>query len=61
MENFGPADTYPQTLEEAKQKYDAKFLSDNGILPWYIEDMMAKLTKAFKEKTEQKYYFFQQI
>ena len=29
MENFGPADTYPKTLEEAKQKYDAKFLSAN--------------------------------
>ncbi|MEN2488962.1 zinc dependent phospholipase C family protein [Flavobacterium sp. B11] len=57
MENFGSADTYPQTLEEAKQKYDAKFLSDNGILPWYIEDMMAKLTKAFKEKNRAEILF----
>ena len=50
MENFGPAESWPQTLEEAKTKYDAKFLNDNGILPWYIEDMMVKLTKAFKDK-----------
>jgi len=57
MENFGPADSYPQTLEEAKKKYDAKFLSDNGILPWYIEDMMAKLTKAFKDKNRAEILF----
>ncbi len=57
MENFGAADTYPKTLEEAKKKYDAKFLSDNGILPWYIEDMMAKLTKAFKDKNRAEILF----
>ncbi|WP_264537626.1 zinc dependent phospholipase C family protein [Flavobacterium sp. N1736] len=57
MENFGPADTWPQTLEEAKKKYDAKFLNDNGILPWYIEDMMVKLTKAFKDKNRAEILF----
>ena len=50
MENFGAVDSLPKTMEEAKKKYDAKFLNDNGILPWYIEDMMVKLTKAFKDK-----------
>ncbi|MBF4515709.1 zinc dependent phospholipase C family protein [Flavobacterium sp. ANB] len=50
MENFGSADSLPKTMEEAKKKYDAKFLNDNGILPWYIEDLMVKLTKAFKDK-----------
>ena len=50
MENFGALESMPQTLDEAKKKYDAKFLNDNGILPWYIEDVMVKLTKAFKEK-----------
>lgn len=57
MESFGSADTYPKTLEEAKSKYDAKFLNENGILPWYIEDMMAKLTKAFKEKNRAEILF----
>ena len=57
MENFGPADTWPQTMEEAKKKYDAKFLNDNGILPWYIEDLMVKLTKAFKDKNRAEILF----
>jgi len=57
MENFGPAESWPQTLEEAKTKYDAKFLNDNGILPWYIEDVMVKLTKAFKDKNRAEILF----
>ncbi|RZJ54483.1 MAG: S1/P1 Nuclease [Flavobacterium sp.] len=57
MENFGDASTFPKTLEEAKTKYDAKFLNDNGILPWYIEDMMVKLTKAFKDKNRAEILF----
>ena len=57
MENFGPVDSIPQSLEAAKKKYDAKFLNDNGILPWYIEDMMVKLTKAFKDKNRAEILF----
>lgn len=57
LENFGSMDSLPKTLEEATKKYDAKFLNDNGILPWYIEDMMAKLTKAFKEKNRAEILF----
>ncbi len=57
LENFGPMESLPQTLDEATKKYDAKFLNDNGILPWYIEDMMAKLTKAFKDKNRAEILF----
>ncbi|RKR05439.1 S1/P1 nuclease [Flavobacterium sp. 90] len=57
MESFGAPETFPKTLEEAKAKYDAKFLNENGILPWYIEDMMVKLTKAFKEKNRAEILF----
>ncbi|MCA1920108.1 MAG: zinc dependent phospholipase C family protein [Flavobacterium piscis] len=57
MENFGSVDSIPQSLEAAKKKYDAKFLNDNGILPWYIEDMMVKLTKAFKDKNRAEILF----
>lgn len=57
LENFGNLDSLPQTLEAAKKKYDAKFLNDNGILPWYIEDMMIKLTKAFKDKNRAEIIF----
>lgn len=57
MENFGPVDSLPQTMEAAKKKYDAKFLNDNGILPWYIEDLMVKLTKAFKDRNRAEILF----
>lgn len=50
MENFGAIENFPKTMEEAKLEHDEKFLTKNGILPWYIQDMMAKLTKAFKDK-----------
>lgn len=57
MENFGSQDSLPKTLAEANKKYDAKFLMSNGILPWYIDDMMIKLTKAFKDKNKAEILF----
>jgi hypothetical protein len=50
LENFGGIDSLPLTMAAAKAKYDEKFLQSNGILPWYILDLMDQLTKAFKEK-----------
>ncbi len=57
MENFGVIDSFPKTMEAAKKKYDDKFLSKNGTLPWYIQDMMVKLTNAFKEKKKTEILF----
>jgi len=57
LENYGSLDTLPKTLEEAKKKYDEKFLSQNGILPWYLMEMMDKLTNAFKEKKKTEILF----
>ncbi|MBK0368855.1 zinc dependent phospholipase C family protein [Flavobacterium agrisoli] len=57
MENFGSLDSIPQNLTAANAKYDAKFLSNNGILPWYIEEMMGKLTQAFKDKNRAEILF----
>jgi len=57
LENFGASDSLPATLAEAKKKYDDKFLQQNGILPWYIGEMMDKLTKAFKEKRKTEILF----
>ena len=45
-----PFDSLPKTMKEAAAKYDDKVLQKNGILPWYIQEMMTKLTKAFKDK-----------
>ena len=57
LENFGAMDSLPATLVEAKGKYEDKFLQQNGILPWYMEDLMEKLTKAFKEKKKTEILF----
>ena len=50
LENYGTMDSLPPTLADAKKKYEEKFLQENGILPWFIIDMMDKLTRAMKEK-----------
>lgn len=50
LENFCAYDSLPATLAEAKTKYGDEFLQQNGILNWYLQEMMGKLTKAFKEK-----------
>jgi|ERR1019366_6929106 hypothetical protein len=57
LENYGSLDSLPKTLEEARTKYDDKFLSQNGILPWYVQDLMLKLTKSFKEKRKTEILF----
>jgi hypothetical protein len=57
LENFGAIDSIPLPFEEAKKKYDEKFLSSNGILPWYIQETMTKLTKAFKDKRKTEILF----
>lgn len=57
LENFGSYDSLPTTLAEAKKKYGDEFLQQNGILPWYIQGMMEKLTKAFKEKKKAEILF----
>lgn len=57
MENFGAVESIPLPFEEAKKKYDEKFLADNGILPWYIQKTMTKLTTAFKNKRKTEILF----
>lgn len=38
----------PKLWQDAEQKYGSKVLYKNGILPWYIQLITKKLTKAFK-------------
>lgn len=57
LENYGSMDSMPANLADAKKKYDDKFLSQNGILPWYMMELMDKLTKAFKEKRKTEILF----
>lgn len=51
MEAYGdhPFETLPDTWDSAKAKYGEKMLIKNGILPWYIPEILDKLTAAFKD------------
>lgn len=52
LEAYGytTVDAMPQTMEEATAKYASDTLQKHGILPWYIQIMMGKLTNAFKNR-----------
>jgi hypothetical protein len=45
------------SLDDVKKNLPDSFLQKNGILPWYIQEMMKKLTKAFKEKRKTEILF----
>lgn len=57
LEKFGIIDSIPGNFAEASIKYKPEFLNEFGILPWYIQDMMDKLTKAFKGKRKTEILF----
>lgn len=52
LENYGyeSRDMMPRTLEQVIAKYGKDSADKWGILPWHIQDMMVKLTKAMKNK-----------
>ncbi|MBC7535029.1 MAG: S1/P1 Nuclease [Ferruginibacter sp.] len=52
-----PIDSLPKTMKDAMAKYDEKTLQKMGILPWYMQEIMEKLTKAFKEKRKTEILF----
>ena len=47
----------PRTMDEALAKYGKDTLNKYGILPWYIQDMMVKLTDAMKNKRKTEILF----
>lgn len=57
LENYGPRDSLSKNMKELREKYDEIFLAKNGILPWHLEEMMQKLTKAFREKRKTEILF----
>ncbi|MEO6949942.1 MAG: zinc dependent phospholipase C family protein [Ginsengibacter sp.] len=59
IEDFGkiPPGGLPRTTKEAYTKYDSAFLFKTGYLPWYIQNMTAKLTEAFKKKNKSEILF----
>jgi len=52
-----PSEIIPQTMKEATAKYHDTLLQKAGLLPWYMDDMMVKLTKAFHDKNKSEILF----
>ncbi len=50
--NYQTWATMPKTIAEASARFGKDTIEKYGILPWYIQDMMAKLTTAFKNKSK---------
>jgi hypothetical protein len=51
IDHYGqpPFPELPRSWQEAVLRYTADTLNRYGILPWYIGQMMARLTKAFRD------------
>ena len=52
-----PLDSFPKTSDEAFEKYGSAFLNKTGYLPWYIQTLTEKLTKAFKKGNKSEILF----
>lgn len=58
IEDFGiPVSAFPKTTAEAYAKYDSAFLNKSGYLPWYIQNLVEKLTLAFKKRSKSEILF----
>jgi hypothetical protein len=59
IEDFGniAISALPKTTKEAYTRYDSTFLNKTGYLPWYIQNLTAKLTEAFKKKNKSEILF----
>ncbi|THU37159.1 S1/P1 Nuclease [Niastella caeni] len=56
IDHYGtyPFDSLPRTWTKAVEKYGKDTLQKYGIVPWYIQTMLGRLTAAFKEKDQVK-------
>lgn len=52
MDHYGsyPYKSLPRKWNDAAAKYSADSLNAHGIVPWWIQIMLSRLTNAFKEK-----------
>jgi hypothetical protein len=51
MDRYGlyPFDSIPRRWDKAVEKYSEDSLNKHGIVPWWIQVMKGRLTKAFRE------------
>jgi hypothetical protein len=49
-----PYDSLPRKWNDAVAKFSADTLNAHGIVPWWLQTMLYRLTNAFKEKNQAK-------
>jgi hypothetical protein len=56
MDHYGkfPFASLPEKWNDAVAKYSADSLMKHGIVPWWVQTMLSRLTIAFKEKNQVK-------
>ncbi len=56
LDRYGvfPFDSLPRNWNDAVAKYSEDTLQAHGIVPWWIQTMLYRLTDAFKEKNQAK-------
>ena len=56
IDHYGkyPYDSLPEKWNDAVAKYSEDTLNAFGIVPWWVQTMLYKLTTAFKEKNQAK-------
>lgn len=47
-----PFDSLPRQWKKAVEKYSEDSLQKHGIVPWWLQTMLYRLTEAFKEKDQ---------
>lgn len=54
IDHYGeyPYDSLPRNWQQAVNKYGEDSLQKYGIVPWWIQTMLGRLTKAFKDKNQ---------
>jgi hypothetical protein len=50
MDRFQPWDSIPSSYQKATEKYGEDSLARHGIVPWWIQTMTSRLTRAFELK-----------
>lgn len=56
IDHYGnyPYDALPRKWSDAVAKYSEDTLNQYGIVPWWLQTMLFRLTDAFKEKNQAK-------
>ena len=56
IDHYGqyPFNALPRKWDDARVKFSSDSLQDHGIVPWWVQTMLYRLTGAFKEKNQVK-------